>query len=387
MGVKVREKKKGSNVWWVYVNHGGQRRARRIGAKREAEDYAKEIRRGIAVGAFLKRESKSTVTFGEYAKTFMAGHVANTLKRSTEKSYGANLEKHILPVVVRVDGPIFRDSPIVDITRKDIKEFCHAKLSGGMSMSSVKILVTILSSVFTHAKEDGIIAVNPTEKPGKYLKTQDRRGKVEFLTAEECNAVLDSARVHTPRLYPLFLAALRTGMRQGELIGLMWSDVDWHGGFIVVQRTNYMGHISTPKNGRTRRVDMSDGLRDALTHHKKMLSAEALSLGRPMSEWVFPSEDGTHLWATNLRKRFDKCLTKAGLRHVPFHALRHSFASALIALGESLAYIRDQLGHHSITLTVDTYGHLVPGTNRKAVNRLDDLGKSATNSQPAVVGA
>jgi len=379
MAVVVREKVKGTNVYWVFVNHKGERRARRIGLKRDAENYARKIREGIAVGAFIKgEEDKPTVTFGEYAGKFMAGHVAHTLKRSTERSYGANLEKHILPV--------FRDRPIVDITRTHIKEFCHAKLSTEMSMSSVKILVTILSSIFNHAKEDAIIIVNPTERPGKYLKTPDRRGKVEFLTPEECNALLDASRTHTPRMYPLFLAALRTGMRQGELIGLKWEDVDWRGGFIEVKRTNYMGHISTPKSGRTRRVDMSDGLRDALTHHKKMLAAESLSLGRTMPEWVFPSDDGTALWAPNLRKRFDKCLTKAGLRHVPFHALRHSFASALIALGESLAYIRDQLGHHSIQLTVDTYGHLVPGTNRKAVNRLDDLGKSATHPQPALAG-
>jgi integrase len=91
--------------------------------------------------------------------------------------------------------------------------------------------------------------------------------------------------------------------------------------------------------------------------------------------------------ASNIRKVFDGCLTHAGLRKIRFHDLRHSFASWLIANGESLAYVKDQLGHHSIQITVDTYGHLVPGANRQVVNRLDDpdwRGKSATPAQSKV---
>jgi integrase len=178
--------------------------------------------------------------------------------------------------------------------------------------------------------------------------------------------------------------ALRTGLRQGEILALEWGDIDSHGGFIEVRRTNYLGHIGTPKNGKTRRVDMSDGLREALAHHKQVLAAEALAAGKSMAEWVFPNEGGKPFWAPNLRKRFDTCLRKAGLRRVPFHALRHSYASALIALGEPLAYVQAQLGHASIAQTVDTYGHMIEGANRKALNRLDDLGKPATPAQPAV---
>ncbi|MCP2500394.1 MAG: tyrosine-type recombinase/integrase [Deltaproteobacteria bacterium] len=85
---------------------------------------------------------------------------------------------------------------------------------------------------------------------------------------------------------------------------------------------------------------MSDELKEALTRHKRTLAAEALSSGVTMAEWVFPNEEGKPIWAPNLRKRFDTCLRKAGLRRVPVHALRHSFASALIALGEPLAYVQ-----------------------------------------------
>lgn len=89
--------------------------------------------------------------------------------------------------------------------------------------------------------------------------------------------------------------------------------------------------------------------------------------------WVFLSETGTMLDGDNLRQRVHRgTLKKAGLRAVRLHDLRHAFASLLIQNGESLAYVKEQLGHHSIQITVDTYGHLVPGGNRQAVDRLDD---------------
>jgi integrase len=83
-------------------------------------------------------------------------------------------------------------------------------------------------------------------------------------------------------------------------------------------------------------------------------------------------------------RHFLKCLTKAGLRTIRFHDLRHTFASLLIQNGEPLAYVKDQLGHSSIKMTVDVYGHLVPGANRQAVNRLPSLRLEA--NQAAVAG-
>jgi integrase len=89
---------------------------------------------------------------------------------------------------------------------------------------------------------------------------------------------------------------------------------------------------------------------------------------------VFVSETGTMLDRDNVRRRIHcHALKKAGLRYVRLHDLRHTFASLLIQNGESLAYVKEQLGHHSIQITVDTYGHLVPGGNRQAVDKLDDL--------------
>ncbi len=105
-----------------------------------------------------------------------------------------------------------------------------------------------------------------------------------------------------------------------------------------------------------------------------------------MEDWLFTTPKPRavrQLDPSNLRKVFNHLLTAAKLRRVRFHDLRHTFASLLIEQGESLAYVKDQLGHHSIQITVDTYGHLVPGGNRQAVDRLDERVKPTEASKEA----
>jgi integrase len=100
--------------------------------------------------------------------------------------------------------------------------------------------------------------------------------------------------------------------------------------------------------------------------------------------WLFANEVGKALDPDNFRNRiWPKLLAKAGLRKVRIHDLRHTFASLLIANGESLAYVKDQMGHSSIRVTVDTYGHLVPGGNKAAVDRLDDAPIATTRNPDA----
>lgn len=163
-------------------------------------------------------------------------------------------------------------------------------------------------------------------------------------------------------------------MRLGELIGLQWGDIDFSGGFIEVRRAYFKGRLSTPKNGKSRRIDMSRQLSETfkviLVERKKEVLAKGLGY---LPDSIFTNEAGNIVDGDNIRRRvFKPALAKAGLRQIRIHDLRHTFASLLIQQGESLAYVKDQMGHHSIQITVDTYGHLVPGANRQAVDRLDD---------------
>lgn len=146
-------------------------------------------------------------------------------------------------------------------------------------------------------------------------------------------------------------------------MGLQWGDVDFHGRFIEVRRNRVAGRTTTPKNGKTRRVDMSTQFTQVLREILTARKTEALWRGwKQVPDWVFCTEEGSPLDGDNLRHRvFYKALARTGLRRIRFHDLRHTFASLLTQNGESLADIRDQLGHSSIQVTMDTYGHLIPG--------------------------
>jgi integrase len=128
---------------------------------------------------------------------------------------------------------------------------------------------------------------------------------------------------------------------------------------------------------------MSAQLADVLASLRLRQKAKALRDGKEAPEMVFPSRFETLLDDANLRHVFGRILEKAQVRQIRFHDLRHTFASLLIQQGESLAYVKDQMGHSSIQITVDVYGHLVPGGNRAAVDRLDDAQPNATPAQPA----
>ena len=117
---------------------------------------------------------------------------------------------------------------------------------------------------------------------------------------------------------------------------------------------------------------MSEQLAGELISLRRQQREQALAAGVEAPEVVFCSTTGSMMEEANLRHVFYRILEQAQLRRIRFHDLRHTFASLLIQQGESLAYVRDQLGHRSIQITCDVYGHLVPGGNRAAVDRLDD---------------
>lgn len=266
---------------------------------------------------------------------------------------------------------------LTEITRQDLKQLIADKRNSGLSWSSVKNIIILLREMLNHAIEDGLLVANPATRIGRFnKKPAERRQNINPLTREELRLFLDMARQYTLRYYPFLLALARTGLRLGEALALQWGDIDWHGHFMEIQRAycHRSRRIQSPKNGKTRRVDMSQQLTDTLKAFLVERKKDTLLNGwGEVPLLVFVSERGTILDGDHIRRRaFRTVLKKAGLRHIRIHDLRHTFASLLIQNGESLAYVKEQMGHHSIQVTVDTYGHLVPGGNRQAVDKLDD---------------
>jgi integrase len=189
--------------------------------------------------------------------------------------------------------------------------------------------------------------------------------------------MVELTRIELVTPLALFLCAIHTGLRSGELAGLQWGDLDENGKFLVVRRGIVRGKVNPTKSGKVRKVDVSDALMSALLKLRPKRKEALLADGKnelAATSWIFENENGGFQDMKNLKNRhFHKCLEKAGLRRIRFHDLRHTFASLLIQNGEPLAYVKEQLGHSSIKITVDVYGHLVPGANRQAVNRLPSL--------------
>jgi integrase len=374
MAVKVREKVKGSGEWWIYIDHQGKRKAKKVGRdKRKAKEVAELVQAKLKLGEFdIHKEKEAMPIFREYAETWITVTVPATCKRSTAYGYKGILNNHILPV--------FGNLPVNEIKKSRIKTFLMKKYRSGVSASKVNHLKVVISGVLNLAVDDEVIPANPAHRLGKIYHKQQAKDEIDPLTREELSHLLTVFRLHYSEHYPMALLLARTGMRLGEVLALKWEDIDFKGRFIYVVRGFSMGEIDTPKSNKSRRVDMSLQLSEALKSLKLKRKVLTIKKGwEKVPEWIFINRDGKTLDKNNWRKRvFYKALDKAGMRRIRIHDLRHTFASLLIQAGESLVYVRDQLGHHSIQITVDIYGHLAPEGNKAAVDRLDDNYSDAT---------
>ena len=375
MAVKVRERPKGSGIYWIFIDHQGKRKAKKVGRdKRLAREAAKKIDAKLVLGVLdLSFDKNHTPpTFGDYAKTWITITVPATCKASTLTDYLGILTNHVLPV--------FGKQAVTDINRFMVKSFLMEKIKAGFAQSTVTHMKNTVSGVLNLAVDDNTIAVNPAHRLGKLFQAKDLKETINPLNREELCLLLDTFKGYYPDYYALALTLARTGLRLGEALTLKWGDIDFRRRFITVQRNLSRGRIETPKTGRQRLVDMSKQLQETLQRHRHRIKLTTINKGwGQVPEWIFINEDGKLLDSHNWRKRvFYKALEKAGLRKIRIHDLRHTYASLLIQAGESLAYIRDQLGHSSIKMTVDIYGHLAPEGNKDAVDKLDDPPVGAT---------
>ncbi|MFC1866558.1 tyrosine-type recombinase/integrase [Thermodesulfobacteriota bacterium] len=367
MGVTVRQKAKGKGKpWWVFVSHDGKRTSRRIGDKKAAEEVASTIRSKLQLGdfGFEEKQRKAIPTFKLYAEAFMNTYSAMNHKESTQESYRSALDLHILPYLGDMD--------LDAITRKDVKEFINEKNKDDLSAGTVRNLKAYLSAILSEAVDDELIQYNPASKTGKLIKKRDNK-EISPLTWKEKAKLEETLEKHYKRYYPFFLTALRTGMRLGELIALKPGDLDFNGGFFEIRRSCSRGKITTPKSGKTRRVDMSKGLSEILKVYLTERKRETLKKGwKESPEWLFYNENGGIIDVNNIRKRiFYKALEKAKLRCIRIHDLRHTYATLRISKGDNILDVSKQLGHHSIRITLDTYAHWMPGGKKSEVDELD----------------
>lgn len=408
MAVKVRERPPGSGKWWIFTDWKGKRSARFIPqGKRAAEIVAERITEKLELIRVNRQNGLSFSIrelilgqpdlpaapaplsagplFGVYAQSWIENCEARGLKHTTHRAYKVILDTHLKPA--------FADKHLGEIDRRMVREFAQrkresfiTKKNGKQQESSapakpprktsartIQHILCCLSAIFNQAIEDGIVQHNPALKPGKIVKVKSKAEDVNPFTREEEAAFLRAVEERAPAYYPVFLFLLRTGCRIGEAIALQPGDLDFNGRFIQLRRNFTNGRLTTPKNGKSRRVDMSTRLAEVLKQHLVTQELEAMGKGQAKPTWVFCNETGNMLDPDNLRHRvFYRLLEKTGMRRIRIHDLRHTFATRLLMNGESPAYVKEQMGHSSIQVTVDLYCHWIPGSNRQAVDRLDE---------------
>ncbi len=343
--------KKRGDVWYAYWRDSvGKQRAKSIGTrKKEAEAYVARMQVQVTDGTFRKIQK---ITFPQFAEQWIRDYAMVQVKPSTLLNYKSMLSNSLVP--------FFGNIPLASITTADVQRYVAQRLGAGKSPSTVQKALVLLKGMLKQGIEWDYLKVNPASavKPPRKPHIE-----MDFLTPAEIPAFLDAIE---PKWRPLFFTAIFTGMRLGELLALQWSDVDWHSETIHVRRSVWHGGFQEPKSQNSRRtIGMSPMLIGVLKDYSEIAPASDDDL-------VFCTDEGGIIDDANLRHRvFESSLTKAGLRKIRIHDLRHTYASLLINQGENLKYVQRQLGHASITTTVDRYGHLMPDAQKDASARLD----------------
>jgi len=387
MGVRVREKVEGSGIYWVFVAHQGRRTSRKVGDRKAAREAARKIQARLTLGkgAFGEKAKLPTPRLKDYWKRFEASY-RGTLKPGTWVSYESSMRVHILPDL--------GNHRLDEIAKPMMKRLVAGLVEKGLAKDTIRLILAAIRVLYTQAIDDKVVNENPASGLGMFYRQAKRKhDEISPLTEEESllflERTLEYERVH----YPLFLCALHTGMRSGELTGLQWPDIDWNGKFIEVRRAiNRFGEESTVKteNGR-RRIDLSDHLLETLWDLRKQKQKEALRQGRnEIPEWVFANGLGGFADIKNIKFRnFKRVLRKAGIRDIRFHDLRHTFASQLLSNGTNILYVSQQLGHSNPGITMKIYAKWIPNEGqRQAMNNLPYVGRSSPvsdNSQERVV--
>ena len=397
MGVKVRERPKGSGVWWILIDHHSKRKSKKIGKnKKLAQEAAKKIEAKLTLGDFKLNgeEEPKTPTLKEYVNgwkdqenKFIPGWFDKQaklgLKRSTWRNYRVILKKHILPE--------FGDQRLDEITGRTTAAFLVSKIKSGLSSKTAKNIKNCLSSVLSYAHQpDGYLERNPIIGV-KVPKPEGEKAKREPdpFSWEDRTIFEETFREHFPRYYAFVVTAFRTGLRIGELMALQWGDIDFKHRLIRVARNISMGRVTTPKSkSSVRDVRMTSQLVEELKALMTSRKAETLKKGwSQVPEWVFCNEEGNFTNTDNLRHRvWKKAVKKSELRRRTPHDMRHTYATLRLSKGDSLAEVSKEMGHSSAEITYKTYYKWLPKESRTDIDELDNpqpkTQPSATYTQP-----
>lgn len=307
------------------------------------------------------------LTVGEYLDRWLADSVRDTVRPSTHERHEALIRRHIKPIIGRLK--------LKALTPAHVQGLYRDRLDNGLSPATVQKIHVVLHKALAQAVRWSLVPRNVTEAVKAPRPAPE---EMRPLSQEEARRLLEAAR--EDRLEALYVLAIHTGMRQGELLALKWNDVDLENGVIRVQRTltRYgsrlvLGDTKTRKSRRT--VNLTEAAIQALRGHLERQLEQVERMGDLYEDQglIFTTEAGTLINPTNLRKRsFASLLRKAGLPEVRFHDLRHTCASLLLGKNVHPKYVQELLGHATVSITLDTYSHFVPAMGVQTARAMEE---------------
>lgn len=343
-------------------------------------DTRKEVQEKMKVA--LREQQQGTLvtarqqTLKQYLEDWLENtHKQNIRPRSFER-YEEIVRLHIVPAIGNV--------PLQKLTPQRLQKLYSDKLKEGYSSVTVIAIHNLLHKALDYAVRWELVAQNVCNKVSPPRRV---RPEMKSLTPEQVQQLLDAARGHPQEA--LFILALSTGMRRGELLGLKWQDINFAEGTLQIRRV--LSRVPTkmvkelgqsyieaePKTEKSRRgIALTDLALEALKDHRKRQSEMKEKAGDAWEEhdYVFCNPIGQHLHpGHDALEQLKVLLKKAGLPDIRFHDLRHSAATMLLSMGIHPKVVQELLGHSQISMTMDIYSHVLPTMQREAISKLNTV--------------
>lgn len=358
----------------------GKQKQRSVSGKTQKE-VAQKLRQLTAEVDEGTYQEPSKVTVGEWMDTW-AGQYLGNVKPMTVKNYKEHIANHIKPALGNIH--------ISSLNTTDIQKFYNdlGQPQGdtpGLAPKTIKCIHGILHKALQQAIAVGYLRTNPTEACS--LPRVERK-EIHPLNDEDIQKFLQAIRGH--RYEALYLTALFTGLRRGELCGLTWDCVDLDMGRIVVKKQlqNVPGspgeyRFVSLKNDKSRSITIASSLVNVLRQHKESQNTLIHNAGELWMDtgFVFTNEIGDHLSPSTVYHQFKKIAASIDLPNARLHDLRHSFAVASLRARDDIKTVQSNLGHHTAAFTLDVYGHVTEDMKRDSANRMEAFIQSVTDQQ------
>jgi integrase len=383
MGVKLRQR---DGAWWVFVNHHGKRKAKKIGSDKEkAKKVRKELEDALARGDL--RLAGESPTFEAFAADWLKRYpLLQPVRAGTMDNHRSFVAQHLTP--------FFGGIPVASITTTTVENFIVAKRQAGgstrfagrpLSESSLRTGLATLRLILQQAVRANHLRVNPLEGLGRFKRNGDEN--VDPFTLAEVRSILDAAH----RLRPDFAIMLRlwaqTGMRAGEVSGLQWQDVDLETGAVIVRRTWSRQRLGPTKTGIIRSMSFLHPTTEATVEWRPGATAQSRSLltglrrltVRSLEPAAFVFGGGTTpIHSMDLHRDWKRVLTAAKVRYRSPEQLRHTFASTMLSRNAPLLYVQKAGGWRSASVLLRVYARWVP----EGLETLAAAQSTATQAQP-----